>query len=354
MILKIDDKCIEDYVKDRCLHLQKLIKDDLSERKCVMLSDIKTVDKLFIRYLKKPELLLTLKNCDFEIIDIDNTNIKQLKVTDTPDNIRHFGNLVISESDIKRIEITQSALKIVDIKECEKTNITIQTNTSLEEFELYDTEVSMLTLRSQNNLKNISLIGDKTIEKLYLDRIKSNPEKSSFYSDVLLKNIAVSKCQIYCDVKLDSEILEDAELNNKSTFKSLTINHKKANIKIDDCEIKEKLTIGNMDDKAISSKFKITNNTIGKGISFVNHHIKEEEEFKIEGNRLENGRWEFYGFSLDENCKSEITKQSFKDATFQNCDFSNFDFQDTDIHLAEIIGTLVILIFKIQIFIWQK
>jgi len=204
-----------------------------------------------------------------------------------------------------------------------------------------DTKIQWLTLENQNKIKKITIAGKKEITFLRLSKLIINSDEARVVINCPIKEIKIFESKFNTNLNIGSNELQEVNIDKKCTFKSLTINHKNANIKIDDCTVEEKLDIGSESTEANSSNFEFTNNTIGRGITFgkKEHKQKISKRFKIENNRLQTGKWKFYGFSLDGNCNSEITEQSFDDVTFQNCDFSNFDFQHTDIHLAEIIDS---------------
>jgi len=314
------------------------------------------VEHLIIIDVNYPNIKVELKDCEFASILIRNTSVKELNIqgpSEEIENVRYHSEGITIQQDVK-IEILWISLTA----NIESINISGE-----------DTSINKFGLRSLKNLKGVYV--DAKINALQFDNdpdnkidtinlIRSqinylelhNIKYSDFYIDTewmfknesiyegnsaIINNIKIINSTFPQNFKLISNLIS---LKNvfleKCTFKSLTINHKNANIKIDDCIIEEKLTIGSESTEANSSKFEITNNTITKGIFFGKHRIKDE--FKIERNRLESGSLEFYGFSLDEYCNSKLTKQLFKGATFQNCDFSNFDFKDTSIHLAEIIN----------------
>jgi len=293
---------------------------------------------LLISGINNPNLELKLDQCQFGNIKIVDSNIKELKIED------HYPKKEIKgKKSLRRFDISNSTFHRIIVKEeSNPIQFSIEKNSKIDVLifwnlqhiycGIYDNSIVKKLKIDSTNVKRLEL-HNSILEKFFLDNVELSWLESSNLS---IKTILIKNSKFSENLDLEYNELQKISIINKSTFKSLTINHKNANIKIDDCEIKEKLTIGNEDEKAISPKFEITNNIVGKGISFVNHDVKDE--FTIEDNRLLYGKWKFFGFSLDINCKSKITDQLFDGITFQNCDFRNFDFQDTDIHKAKIIN----------------
>jgi len=351
---QLDDKDIEKYVVDKILDLNQLFEDKKKfyEQTTLVLNGIKTVNTLEINSLKHNKLLLSLVKCEFKIVEITDTYIKKLKITNdgldlfkenpVPYKPQNYCYLKIRSSNIKSIEMANSSLKEISLANCEKVSrLNITQNPNLERCYFGDTKIQWLTLENQNKIKKITIAGKKEITFLRLSKLIINSDEARVVINCPIKEIKIFESKFNTNLNIGSNELQEVNIDKKCTFKSLTINHKNANIKIDDCTVEEKLDIGSESTEANSSNFEFTNNTIGRGITFgkKEHKQKISKRFKIENNRLQTGKWKFYGFSLDGNCNSEITEQSFDDVTFQNCDFSNFDFQHTDIHLAEIIDS---------------
>jgi len=317
---------------DGVLNFEKLTSHEVIDSNSEIiynLSNIKSANTLKIEGLNCPNLSIELTECSFYNIDIKNSTFYSVDV-----NFSNVNRIWISNSTL---DTNIKYLKIWDIE-------------GLETIYLSGLNLKLLSIQKLKSLKTFNLTGNKidNFDFKYIEILAGGYfDLESCYVSIF----EIHNCKINVDISfyfapnVASKIYFGSYWKNvdwekvtficsESTFKSFKINCN-GRIKMKDCGVLGKLTIEGTYDTVELSKFEFTNNTIGKGVVLGKHHIKDE--FKIEGNRLENGRWKFNGFSLGENCKSDITKQSFKDATFQNCDFSNFDFQDTDIHLAEII-----------------
>jgi len=129
---QLDDKDIEKYVVDKILDLNQLFEDKKKfyEQTTLVLNGIKTVNTLEINSLKHNKLLLSLVKCEFKIVEITDTYIKKLKITNdgldlfkenpVPYKPQNYCYLKIRSSNIKSIEMANSSLKEISLANCEK------------------------------------------------------------------------------------------------------------------------------------------------------------------------------------------------------------------------------------------
>jgi len=271
-----------------------------------------------ISSVEQPELELEFYDCKFEFISIKkNSKIKNITL-----NKINVGTIGIANSTIKNVKIrncyskSKSGIEVSNRLEMKKSEIDIldvdntfhiidiSDNSKIERFELSGNKEKFTSLSLKDSIVDFLIVFElycsldfrgTIIKELLLAKIKLPNENDSLIRDewFLTKDASIQEISVYestfpIDLKVSFHKLKEIIFKDKNTFKSLTINHKNANIKIDDCSIEEKLFIGNNPEKketennesefnkgehketeqAISSKFTITNNTIGKGISF--------------------------------------------------------------------------------------
>jgi|GEM_PF-2747368 len=339
--LNINNEIIQHYLNEsnfEILEIGEIIKK-YPNLKILNFNLLKRSDlRIKISNVDYPKLVINIKESELFSLEVNKSFLQEIEIWYC--NFKHdslLGGIQIIGSEVDEIIISPKYVSSIWVNE----------NSKIGTFHLFNPDKKIESFRFNSSSADLIQLGNTEFGRL--DFNKSTINSLKFYSikfskpyfwsigldNASFQNIVVSDSIFSFDLNFSSDNLQKIELKERCTFKSLTINHKNANIKINDCTIEEKLTIGSKSTEANSSNFEIINNTFVKGVFFGKHHIKDE--FKIEGNRLQNGTWKFYGFSLGGDCNSEITDQFFDDVTFQNCDFSNFDFKDTSIHLAEII-----------------
>jgi len=109
------DNDMESYIIDRVLDLNEFFKDQPNHynQRTLVFKDLKTVDTLKIENLKHKDLLISLIKCELKKIEITDTCINRLKITNDDIELFNHGGVPYNPQIFFELEIRSSNIKIL-------------------------------------------------------------------------------------------------------------------------------------------------------------------------------------------------------------------------------------------------